>query len=149
ESNLTFVGVVSMLDPHRPELKAAIHICKVACVRVVIITGDNKKTAEEVCREIGLFNLDEDLNEKLFTGNNFMELSNMQPLAMTEDSPDLKNADIGIEMGIGMEVAKHAADMILADDNFATIVSAVEEGRAIYLNTKQFIRYLISSNIGE
>ncbi|ETO00567.1 hypothetical protein RFI_36874 [Reticulomyxa filosa] len=79
ESNLTFVGVVIMLDPHRSELKEAIRICKIAGIRVIVITGDNKKTAEEFCREIRLFGVHEDLNGKLFTGNNFMELFNMQP----------------------------------------------------------------------
>ncbi|ETN98421.1 hypothetical protein RFI_39081 [Reticulomyxa filosa] len=139
ESNLAFVGVVSMLNPHRSELKDAIRIYKIAGIHVIVIT-------EEFYHEIGLFGVHEDLNGKLFTGNNFMELFNMQPYCVN-DASDLKNADIGIGMSSGIEVAKHAADMIFADDNFATIMSALEEGIAIYSNNKQFICYLISSNI--
>ncbi|PHT77513.1 Calcium-transporting ATPase 2, endoplasmic reticulum-type [Capsicum annuum] len=137
ESDLVFVGVVGLRDPPCEEVHKAVNDCRRAGIKIMVITEDNKSTAEAVCREFSCF---------------LMEMGEV--VTMTgdgvNDAPALKVADIGIAIGItGTEVATEASDMVLADDNFSTIVSAVAEGRVIYNNMKAFIRYMISSNVGE
>jgi magnesium-transporting ATPase (P-type) len=187
EKDLTLVGVVGMLDPPRPQVKSAISTCQDAGIRVIMITGDNKNTAEAIAQDIGMLETGDDVKACSYTTEAFFKLSvdkqkevlqkstNMifsrsEPkhkmqlvqllkglkyiVAMTgdgvNDAPALAESHIGVAMGLtGTEVAKEAADIVLADDNFATIVKAIEEGRSIYMNMKAFIRYLISSNIGE
>lgn len=184
EKGLTLVGSCGMMDPPRPEISDAIHSCRSAGIRIVVITGDKRETAVAVCQQVGLLAAHVE-EEQLYSGAEFKALSRQQQIRAVEaavvfyrtdpshkmqlvqllqeelhyicamtgdgvnDSPALKKADIGVAMGSGTEVAKAASNMILADDNLATVVNAVREGRCIFNNTKQFIRYLISSNIGE
>lgn len=182
ESKMTFVGIVAMVDPPRPQVAPAIAKCQRAGMRVIICTGDDKTTAEAIARTIGLLK-ENDVHQSI-SGEQWARLDeqgkkdiclrlvvmhrvepihkldlvqhlrhNGEVVAMTgdgvNDAPALRSADIGIGMGSGTAVAREASDMILADDNFATIVLAVRRGRAIFQNTKQFIRYLVSSNLGE
>ncbi|GAB4539257.1 MAG: cation-transporting P-type ATPase [Thermodesulfovibrionia bacterium] len=182
ESGMTFVGLIGLEDPPRPEVPLAIKKCHEAGIKVIMITGDAGRTAVAIAREIGLVKG----NPTVIEGYEFMEMGDsrlreilsheevifarMTPkhkmrvvtilkeegerVAVTgdgvNDAPALKKADIGIAMGIaGTDVAKESADMILLDDNFATIVDAIEEGRAVYENIKKFVSYIFSSNIPE
>ncbi len=181
ERDLTFAGLVGMIDPPRLEVKEAVAQCYAAGIRPVMITGDHKLTAVAIARELDIFRdgdlaiTGEDLDfmpQELLEQDvdKFSVYARVSPehkmrivkawqkkgmvVAMTgdgvNDAPALKAADIGCAMGItGTDVAKGAADMILTDDNFATIVSAVEQGRGIYANIKKSIHYLLSCNIGE
>ena len=184
ESGLSIVGFAAVRDPPRPEVAHSIHTCKRAGIRVLVITGDSKHTAEAICKDIGIIGKNENTEGLSFTGRDLDVLSEdevaeilktarlfsrVEPrhkafivqklqearevVAVTgdgvNDAPALKRADIGIAMGSGTDVARLSADMVLADNNFSTIEAAIEEGRTIYSNSKQFIRYLISSNIGE
>ena len=176
EKNLIFVGLQGMIDPPREEVRIAIEKCKKAGIRVIMITGDHEITARAIAKEIGLTGKTI-TGEKLDEINNLDSLvedisifARVNPehkikivdalkkkghiVAMTgdgiNDAPALKKADIGIAMGItGTDVSKEASAMILTDDNFASIVNAVEEGRGIYDNIKKYFAFLISGNIGE
>jgi Ca2+-transporting ATPase len=176
EKNLVFVGLQGMIDPPRTEVKEAVVKCKKAGIKVVMITGDFEITAKAIAREIGLegksitgndldkvTSLDDIVDDvsiyaRVNPEHKMKIIAALKKkghiVAMTgdgvNDAPALKQADIGIAMGIkGTDVAKEASDMILTDDNFASIVNAVEEGRGIYDNIKKFINYLLSSNFGE
>jgi Ca2+-transporting ATPase len=180
ECGLTFLGLVGMIDPPRPEAPAAIERCVAAGIKPVMITGDHPLTAQAVARELGLLKSgrvvtgadldampDAELARDIETIAVYARVSPAHKLrvvdalqqrghivAMTgdgvNDAPALKKADIGVAMGItGTDVSKEAAAMTLTDDNFASIVAAVEEGRAIFGNIKKYLMYLLSSNIGE
>ena len=181
EQQLCFVGLTGMIDPVRPEVKAAIEECRAAGIRPVMITGDHKDTAVAIAKELGIITdaseaitgaeldaiSDEDICEFV---KKFGVYARVQPehktrivtawkkngaiTAMTgdgvNDAPSIKSADIGVGMGItGTDVTKNVADMVLADDNFATIVSAVGEGRRIYDNIRKAIQFLLASNMSE
>ena len=181
ERNLTFVGLIGMIDPPREGVKEAVQSCKKAGIKTVMITGDHILTAKAIAKELGILGN----NDLAITGKELDKISKSElekniskysvfarvspehkvriveafqktgaVVAMTgdgvNDAPALKKADIGIAMGKnGTDVAKNAADMILADDNFVTIVEAVKQGRNIFDNIKKAVHFLISTNIGE
>lgn len=180
EREMTFLGLVGMIDPPRAEARAAVKACKEAGIKVVMITGDHPLTASAVASELGILNsgrlmigaeldcIDEDtfraqvetieVYARVSPAHKLRVLTALKEMghiaAMTgdgiNDAPALKKADIGIAMGItGTDVTKEAAAMTLTDDNFASIVAAVEEGRGIFSNIKKYLMYLLSSNIGE
>ena len=181
ERDLVFLGLTGMIDPIRPEVKAAIAECRGAGIRAVMITGDHRDTAVAIAKELGIITdesqavtgaeldrfSDEQLRERV---TEYGVYARVQPehktrivqawkargavTAMTgdgvNDAPSIKSADIGVGMGItGTDVTKNVADMVLADDNFATIVGAVEEGRRIYDNIRKAIQFLLGSNMSE
>ena len=182
ECDLTFLGLMAMMDPPRPEVEQAIKVCHQAGIRIVMITGDYGLTAESLARRVGMITT---LNPLIVTGAELdsysaVDLQNlltkevifarMAPdhklrlvsayqangdvVAVTgdgvNDAPALRKADVGIAMGvIGTDVAKEAADIILTNDNFSSIVAAIEEGRAVYDNIRKFITYIFASNIPE
>ena len=181
ENGLTFIGLVGMIDPPRPEAKVAVATCREAGIKAIMITGDHVLTATAIAKELGIFLegdlamtgaevdelTDQELDAKLTEISVYARVSpenkirivkawqrRGQVVAMTgdgvNDAPALKAADIGCAMGItGTDVAKGAADMTLTDDNFATIVDAVREGRGIYANIKKVVGFLLGTNIGE
>ena len=181
ENDMVFVGLTGMIDPVRPEVKAAIDECRGAGITPIMITGDHKDTAVAIARELGIITDEknamtgadlEKLSEEEFDKvvENVFVYARVQPehktrivnawkkkgyvTAMTgdgvNDAPSIKSADIGVGMGItGTDVTKNVADMVLADDNFATIVSAVGEGRRIYDNIRKAIQFLLGSNLSE
>jgi len=181
EQDLTYIGLSGMIDPVRPEVKAAIAECRSAGIRPIMITGDHKDTAVAIGMELGILEraeqaiagtqLDE-MDDEMLARNieQYSVYARVQPehkvrivaawkaqgkiTAMTgdgvNDAPSIKSADIGVGMGItGTDVTKNVADMVLSDDNFATIVSAVEEGRRIYTNIRKAIQFLLASNLSE
>ncbi|HOG77066.1 MAG TPA: cation-translocating P-type ATPase [Anaerolineaceae bacterium] len=180
ETGMTFVGMVGMIDPARPEVKDAVALCKSAGIRPIMITGDHPLTARHIAEDLGI-----STNGKALTGAEVEKLpdseleqvvkdvsifarvspehklrivqalqNNGEVVAMTgdgvNDAPALKKADIGVAMGItGTDVAKSTADMVLTDDNYASIVAAVEQGRVIYANIRKFVFFMLSTNLTE
>jgi len=181
ESELTFLGLVGMMDPPREEAKEAINVCTSAGIKPVMITGDHKLTALAIGRELGILND----GGRVLEGTDLERMEDVELLEVIEevsifarttaehkvriveafrgkghivamtgdgvnDAPALRTADIGVAMGkTGTEVSKEASDMVIADDNFATIVAAVEEGRRIYANIRKASSYLLSCNFAE
>lgn len=181
ESGLTFCGLIGMIDPPRPQVQAAVKLCKSAGIRPIMITGDHAATASAIAKQLGILEKGSsvmtgaelnrtsqaDLEKSIYRYSVFARVSpehkvrivkafqaHGEIVAMTgdgvNDAPALRTADIGCAMGIaGTDVAKAASDMILTDDNFATIVTAVREGRGIYENIRKTVHFLLSCNIGE
>ena len=181
ETDMTFVGLMAMIDPPREEVKQAMRECLSAGIRSVMITGDHKNTAVAIAKELGFYHKD----SQALTGEDLEKMSDEQLAAVVEhtpvyarvspehklrivkawrgkhqvvamtgdgvnDAPSVKEADIGVAMGItGTDVTKEVSDMVITDDNFASIVAAVREGRGIYDNILKFIHYLLSCNTGE
>lgn len=186
EKDLTFAGLVAMIDPERPEAKGSIEEARQAGIRTIMITGDHAITAQAIAERLTILDPEAEDNEKhVITGSELNEMTDEEladkvegysvyarvspehkvriirawqskdkVISMTgdgvNDAPSLKQADIGVGMGItGTEVSKGASDMVLADDNFATIVHAVEEGRKVFSNIQKAVQYLLSANLGE
>ena len=180
EQGLTFIGMIGLTDPPRPEAASAVATCKAAGIRPVMITGDHPLTAQYIAAQIGIESVGpaltgaqmdrlarSQLDHMAESTRLYARVSPEHKLAIVEslqrnghivamtgdgvnDAPALKKADIGVAMGVnGTDVAKQAADMVLLDDNFATIVLAVQEGRVIYDNLRKFIRYILATNSGE
>ncbi len=182
ERDLTFIGLIGMIDPPRPEVKMAVETCRQAGIRPVMITGDHPLTALAIARQLGIISSQ---NGQVLTGQQLAEFTLDQLEAIVEevsvyarvspehklnivqalqhkghvvamtgdgvnDAPALRRSDIGVAMGItGTDVSKEAANMVILDDNFATIVHAVEEGRTIYDNVRKFVKYIVTSNSAE
>jgi Ca2+-transporting ATPase len=181
ERDLTFIGLVAMRDPARPEVRPAVEKARTAGIRTIMITGDYPDTAQAIARDIRLLRpvghvvtgaeldgmSDEELRERIEKIDVFARVSPQHKVRIVEalkahghvvamtgdgvnDAPALKRADIGVAMGItGTDVTKEVAEMVLTDDNYASIVSAIEQGRIIYSNIRKFVYYLLSANIAE
>ena len=148
------IGIMGLSDPLRPEIKAAVRKCKKAGIRVIMLTGDHRNTAEEIARQAGI----DEVHARMTPADKLKIVRSLKAegniVAMTgdgvNDAPAVKEAAIGVAMGLtGTDVTKEAAQLVLLDDNFATLVAAVEQGRTVYNNIRKSMRYMLSSNIGE